>query len=234
MPNAVRPRVFQPHAAAPVKKPLPGVERDRRGTRQERGYTDSWIAYSRHYRQEHPLCCECELNRVGPRPAQCVDHIVAVTKDDERFMDQYNHAGLCHRCHSRKTSSIDGGFGNAAERFTPTPNRFVVCGLPAVGKSTWVAERASSTDLVWDADVLAKKLYGVDAYPWPDHVVTGMLDRRDEFLRRAADTVRPVYVVVASTFSAAVIAHRLRANMVHLTLDMDERARRIEQRKPPS
>jgi hypothetical protein len=45
-----------------------------------------------------------------------VDHIIAKSKGGT---DAYsNLQSLCHRCHSQKTATIDGGFGHAKAAFT--------------------------------------------------------------------------------------------------------------------
>ncbi len=48
--------------------------------------------------------------------AQCVDHVVAHKGDEELFWDQANWQPLCNPCHSKKTTSEDGGFGNPRSR----------------------------------------------------------------------------------------------------------------------
>jgi hypothetical protein len=58
-----------------------------------------------------PLCEECA--RIGRNvPATQVDHRVAIARGGEAF-DLENLASLCASCHSRKTASMDGAFGNA-------------------------------------------------------------------------------------------------------------------------
>lgn len=76
----------------------------RRGSSHQRGYTHRWAKYSRHYRDQHPLCAHCkEGNRRVP--AEHVDHIVPVSgPDDPRFWDPTNHQGLCAACHNVKTA----------------------------------------------------------------------------------------------------------------------------------
>ena len=44
--------------------------------------------------------------------AQCVDHVRAHEGDELLFWDQGNWQPLCNSCHSKKTASEDGGFGN--------------------------------------------------------------------------------------------------------------------------
>lgn len=54
-----------------------------------------------------PLCAECETaGRIVP--ATDVDH----ADGDARNWAWENLRSLCHRCHSRKTATADGGFGN--------------------------------------------------------------------------------------------------------------------------
>lgn len=60
--------------------------------------------------RQHPLCADC-LQARPPRFIQAtdVDHV----DGDETNDDWSNLRALCHPCHSRKTASRDGGFGNA-------------------------------------------------------------------------------------------------------------------------
>jgi 5-methylcytosine-specific restriction protein A len=44
--------------------------------------------------------------------ATVVDHIKPHQGDPELFWDSENLQALCAPCHSRKTASEDGGFGN--------------------------------------------------------------------------------------------------------------------------
>ena len=44
--------------------------------------------------------------------AREVDHIEPHKGDDTLFWDQDNWQPLCKPCHSRKTATEDGGFGN--------------------------------------------------------------------------------------------------------------------------
>ena len=42
-----------------------------------------------------------------------VDHVIPHRGDVEKFWNRSNWVALCHRHHSRKTATEDGGFGNA-------------------------------------------------------------------------------------------------------------------------
>lgn len=83
----------------------------RRGTRTERGYSNAWLRASKAFLISHPLCAECE--RQGKTtPATEVDHIIPHKGNGKLFWDSNNWQPLCHECHSRKTATEDGGFGN--------------------------------------------------------------------------------------------------------------------------
>jgi len=71
----------------------------RRGTRQQQGYTDEWLARAADYRKRNPLCVMC-LKRGIVRPCQCVDHIIPHKGDPVLFWDENNWQSLCNPCHN--------------------------------------------------------------------------------------------------------------------------------------
>ena len=80
-----------------------------RGTPAERGYGYRWRKYREQFLIDHPICEKCWV-----KPTSDVDHIIAVNgPDDPLFWEPSNHQARCHSCHSRKTASENGGFGNA-------------------------------------------------------------------------------------------------------------------------
>lgn len=71
-----------------------------RPERDKQYYSRQWKRVSRLYRQQHPLCEECEREgRVTP--AELVDHIVAVS-DGGSMWEWENLQSLCWACHNRK------------------------------------------------------------------------------------------------------------------------------------
>jgi len=48
-----------------------------------------------------------------------VDHVLAHRGDEGLRLDPNNLQALCHSCHSRKTASLDGGFGNEPKAIGP-------------------------------------------------------------------------------------------------------------------
>jgi 5-methylcytosine-specific restriction protein A len=84
----------------------------RRPSSTARGYGWRWRQYRAQYLRTHPLCVHCGARHLLT-PAMHVDHVEPVDgPDDPRFWDPENHQGLCASCHSIKTDTHDGGFGN--------------------------------------------------------------------------------------------------------------------------
>jgi len=72
-------------------------------------YDRRWQRLRRLVLNREPLCREC-LKHGRLTPATEVDHIISLSKGGDNSLD--NLQPLCHACHSRKTASEDGGFGN--------------------------------------------------------------------------------------------------------------------------
>lgn len=83
----------------------------RRGSAASRGYGSRWQRARSAFLTAHPLCAECQ-QRGRVTVATDVDHIRPHKGDPVLFWDRNNWQALCHACHSRKTASEDGGFGN--------------------------------------------------------------------------------------------------------------------------
>lgn len=93
---------------------LKGTERSRQRPREsstQRGYGYKWQQARAAYLQAHPLCVRCEQDgRVTA--ATDLDHIIPHKGDQKLFWNRSNWQPLCKACHSAKTASEDGGFGN--------------------------------------------------------------------------------------------------------------------------
>ncbi|EKE75520.1 HNH endonuclease [Oceanibaculum indicum] len=72
--------------------------------------TPEWKALRAQHLKRQPTCQSCGAS------ARMVDHIRPWKGDAALFLDPNNLQSLCHRCHSRKTASHDGGFGNPTEQ----------------------------------------------------------------------------------------------------------------------
>jgi 5-methylcytosine-specific restriction protein A len=82
----------------------------KRATAADRGYDAKWQMASRAYLVTHRRC-----KIKGPSckgRATCVDHIMPHKGDMKLFWDRKNWQAACASCHSRKTATKDGGYGN--------------------------------------------------------------------------------------------------------------------------
>ncbi|NWC96088.1 MULTISPECIES: HNH endonuclease [unclassified Pseudomonas] len=85
----------------------------KRETSSQRGYSYKWQQARKAYLAKYPLCVECERQGLVVA-ANHVDHIRPHKGDWTIFWDSSNWQPLCHPCHSRKTATEDGGWGNPA------------------------------------------------------------------------------------------------------------------------
>lgn len=85
-------------------------KKEYRESAAKRGYGRKWRTESKLYLAENPWC-KCCLVAGRREPATEVDHIVPHKGNQKLFWDRKNWQGLCHSCHSEKTSREDGGFG---------------------------------------------------------------------------------------------------------------------------
>lgn len=77
-----------------------------RGTPAQRGYDRDWQKIRKAYIAKHPYCAQCG------RYAVIVDHILPLRRGGTH--DASNLQSMCRACHSGKTVTQDGGYGNAA------------------------------------------------------------------------------------------------------------------------
>ncbi|MFG0755366.1 HNH endonuclease signature motif containing protein [Pseudomonas sp. TYF_14] len=80
-----------------------------------RGYGYKWQQARAGYLAKHPLCIKCQARGLVVA-ATDVDHIEPHKGDMTLFWDRSNWQALCGPCHSTKTASEDGGFGNSRRK----------------------------------------------------------------------------------------------------------------------
>ena len=85
-----------------------------KGPSTDRGYDYRWRKLRNRFIAQHPHCAEC-LKRGVITMATDVDHIIPHRGDARLLYDENNLQSLCKSCHSRKTATEDGGFGNRFE-----------------------------------------------------------------------------------------------------------------------
>lgn len=77
-----------------------------------RGYGYKWQQARAGFLAKHPLCIKCQARGLVV-VATDVDHIEPHKGDMAVFWDRSNWQAMCGPCHSTKTASEDGGFGNS-------------------------------------------------------------------------------------------------------------------------
>ncbi len=83
---------------------------DDRPSSYKRGYGGAgWRQTREKHLASHPQCVQCGSEGEEGLPNN-VDHVVP--KSMGGLDVGINLQTLCHRCHSRKTAAVDGGFGN--------------------------------------------------------------------------------------------------------------------------
>lgn len=83
---------------------------DSRPSAARRGYGPNWRKFRLIVLARRPVCECCQR-----AAASHVDHIRPIA-DGGDIYDERNLQCLCHSCHSRKTATQDGGFGNHKKR----------------------------------------------------------------------------------------------------------------------
>lgn len=83
----------------------------RRGSSTQRGYGYKWQQARNQFLRQYPLCAD-HAKRGELKQAVVVDHIIPHCGDEVLLWDRNNWQSLCAECHSRKTATEDGGFGN--------------------------------------------------------------------------------------------------------------------------
>ena len=205
MPNA-------PARACPCGGRITGTTCDRCGPKKrtevrqnanERGYNYRWQQASQCYLEEHPLCAECQwYGRV--EPATCVDHKLPHKGNQELFWDSDNWQPACIKCNSRK-----------AKREQMSQPKYVVCGDPGSGKTTWVKQRAKPGDLVFDADYLVSQLFTTPLHEAVDFgfpMVERLRETVIDWLLNYPD--RKAFIIQTDRVAAQRTAERIGAELI--------------------
>ena len=84
---------------------------ERRESSAQRGYSYKWQQARKGFLAKHQLCVACLADGLVVASTD-VDHIIPHKGDKDLFWTRSNWQALCHPCHSRKTATEDGGWGN--------------------------------------------------------------------------------------------------------------------------
>ena len=182
----------------------------RRGSAASRGYDWKWrnedgTGAADLFLKQEPLCRECKwYGRVTA--ATLVDHRKPHKGNMEWFWNTDNWQPLCKPCHDKKT--------NREQR---AMNKYVVCGPPGAGKTTWVKQRARPGDLVFDADYLVSQLFSTPLHEGVDFGLTLVERLRQtviDWLLMYPD--RKAYIIQSDKAKAEQTAQWLNADLVTL------------------
>ena len=86
-------------------------QESRRESSSKRGYNSRWQKARLTYIKHNPLCVHCLAEGIT-KLATDVDHIIPHKGSQALFWQTSNWQALCHECHSIKTATEDGGWGN--------------------------------------------------------------------------------------------------------------------------
>ena len=179
------------------------AKREQRDSAAARGYDYRWQKARKNYLAANPLCTECQWYGFVT-PAYVVDHKRPHKGNQRLFWDQDNWQPLCEKCHNTKTAGEDESMP-----------KYVVCGPPGAGKTTWVKQRARPGDLVFDADYLMSTMFNVPVHTKQDHGAA-MVERLRavvvDWLLQYPD--RNAYVIQADRQRAEETAYKLGATLV--------------------
>lgn len=134
--------------------------------------TSAWLRLRQAQIAKEPLCERCKERGIY-RAVKIVDHARPHQGDTALFYDSDNLVSLCKPCHDiakqREEVALGyhGAFQHMPEWLRPSAIPLhIVCGPPASGKSTYVAERVGRRDLVVDLNVIAAELSGQPLHGW--------------------------------------------------------------------
>lgn len=115
---------------------------------------------------------------------------------------------------------------------TARTNIVVVYGLPASGKTTYVRSQMKRGDLIVDVDFIFAALSGLPMRDKPIGLLPFVAAARDavcERLRRESE-VPAAWIITTDESFAITIANRLKARLIEMRIDENERQRRLNQR----
>lgn len=191
------------------------LHRHKRAPRREKetdkhAYGYIWQVERKAYKAHNRLCVACLFNN-RITPVEALDHIAPITCLPEQQWDSDNWCSICWPCHNRKTAQ------EPKQAWIPESDRWVICGLPASGKST---EAKAMGFPYFDADE-----HGLTQ---PDAIAQA----RARWL--AQHKSGPVAIIVSHPTAASQVAYEARARVKHMAIDETERAKRLQNRAKAS
>lgn len=180
------------------------------------------------------LCQAC-----GHQAATEVDHILSARLVlDNWGLDEFYNAerlqGLCHRCHSSKTTHESGWTGKRGTTLSDLGDRSnttVVCGPAGSGKTTYVGDHKAENDHVFDFDVIMQTITGLPMHQSLPGAVGSVLAQRDQWVEATKYSTNHCWLIVSNA-KAAIVDMMREAGAAVVVMDTtdDECQRRLRQR----
>lgn len=186
--------------------------------------------------------------------AACIVHHIKPIKpwnvgDPSITLDWRNFKAVCEKCHTAehtqdkkyrgKAARLNGIAFDEAGNAIKSPNVFLVCGSPASGKTTYVAEQKGANDLVVDLDYICAALMGEAGDVHLDHrpILAVALEVRDLLYqiiqaRRGKWERAFVLTTITNAQEMKAVANELGAELILIDTPLQECIRRI--RSDPS
>jgi 5-methylcytosine-specific restriction endonuclease McrA len=180
------------------------------------------------------LCKSC-----GHRVATDVDHILSARLvidnfGHDAFFDPDRCQGLCHACHSAKTSLESGWVnrnGTKLTEFGDRSNMTIVCGPGGAGKSTYVAEHKADDDLIWDYDAVMHEITGLPMHEELHGATGSVLANRDQWIQATEHSTKHCWLIVSNAKAKIVeLLQAVGARVIVLETDEAECQRRLAAR----
>jgi len=115
-------------------------------------------------------------------------------------------------------------------------SRYIICGAPCAGKSTFVRERFKPGDLIYDYDSLHTALSGCESHEHLNAIRPYVIAARDAIFNQLESHTKIGAWVITSSSQVKVIewlADRFQAEIIYLSVDESEAHRRAEVDKRP-
>lgn len=176
--------------------------------------------------------CQCDdcKTRLVPLPAHEVDHITPLATGGTDDPD--NLQAINKDCHRRKTDG-ESAHASILPQWLPEPTKplIVVCGPPGAGKTTYVREHATDSDLTLDLDDLAVEVTGKPLWQCThlerSRTIRERNHRLAQFARGKTDHPACYLIATAGTFRQRKFWMDKGAELVVLDVDRDECKRRV-------
>lgn len=168
------------------------------------------------------------------------DHILSarLVLDEFGLNEFYNPdrlQGLCHNCHSKKTTMESCWLGKRGTKITDVGDRHnttVVCGQPGSGKTTYVARFKAPNDLTWDYDVIMASITGLPLHQSLPGAVGSVLANRDSWIEATRYSTNHCWLIVSNP--KAVVVQMMRdagATVIVLDTPDDECQQHLHDRR---